>query len=130
LNGGFLIEDVTIMESGSNGLALNLPEAGFGLVIRNSRFVRNGGMGYTDAFGAGDDRHTQIEDSLFVGNADMGARVAGGTIVRSTFHQNGGTAAGFANCRIIDSHLYFNNGGGAQISQCLGIGNFCSNGTC
>ena len=130
LNGGFLIEDVSILENGNDGLALNLSEAGFGLVIRNSRFVRNGGSGYADAFGEGADRHTQIEDSLFVGNAGQGARVAGGTIVRSTFHQNGGAAAGFGNCRIIDSYLYFNNNGGAQISQCLGAGNFCASGTC
>lgn len=130
LKGGFVIEDVTFVENGSDGLALNLSEPGFGLVIRNSRFVRNGGMGFSDAFGAGDARHTHIADSLFVGNLGMGARVAGGTVVRSTFHQNGGASAGFGDCRIIDSHLYFNNGGGAQITQCQGAGNFCSNGTC
>lgn len=129
LSGGFLIEDMTIMENGNDGLALNHAETSFGLTIRNSRFVRNAGRGFADSFGAGN-RHTHIEDSLFAGNGSAGAVVSSGTIVRSTFHWNGDIGASGSNCRIVRSHLYNNNSGGAQITGCLGFGNLCAAGTC
>jgi hypothetical protein len=129
LSGGFLIEDMTIMENGNNGVALNLAETSFGLTIRNSRIVRNAGHGFTDSFGAGN-RHTHIDDSLFVGNGNTGAVLSSGTVVRSTFHWNGGTGVSGSNCRIIGSHLYNNNNGGAQLTACFGTGNLCASGTC
>ena len=129
LSGGFLIEDMTILENGNDGLALNHAETSFGLTIRNSRFVRNAARGYADNFGGGN-RHTHIEDSLFVGNGSTGAAVSSGTVARSTFHRNGSAAVNGSNCRITGSHLYNNNNGGAQLLGCQGIGNLCAAGTC
>lgn len=128
--GPFLIEALTAAENANGGVAVGMTSGAVGVVTRDSRFIRNGGVGYNDALGVNQAGH--IENSFFLGNQFDGVRTSTGTILRSTFQDNGGTAAmGFvAGCRIAYSLMWNNNGGGAQTTGCSGIGNQCGTGAC
>ncbi len=128
--GAFVIDSVTFAENGRDGVRMSMPDGSVGVLVRKSRFIRNGAAGYNDALGS--NQGNAIEDSQFMGNRDEGVRMSTGTVARSHFQNNGShAAAGFiAGCMTMYNVYRGNNNGGLQTLGCTGVGNQCEFTSC
>lgn len=128
---GFSLENIAMVENAGGGVRLSAGPYSRAFTVRDSRFYRNGGHGFVDAYGA--NGNARYERNHFYGNQMAGVAGQNASLVDNIFRLNGnrGFLAYGAGCMQTRNLFFENNGNGVQTSTgCPGTGNYCHDAPC
>jgi hypothetical protein len=128
---GFSIDNVAMVENAAGGVRLHAGPYSRAFTVRDSRFYRNGGHGFSDAAGA--NGNARYERNHFYGNQLAGLSGQNASLIDNVFRLNGslGFQAFGGGCMQTRNLFFENNGNGVQTSLgCPGANNYCHNAPC